>query len=176
MNITDIDPMPVYFDRYIHLVKQPNLEDALIESKHTLEKLDLGHIHQIGKQVYAPGKWTINEIFQHLIDTERVMSYRALRFARADNTRLPGFDENEFSDAAMANYRTLESIIEELIAVRQSTYLMFKSFAPEFFARIGICFDKEISVLGIGFLIVGHQIHHLDIIQQRYFPLLAIKY
>ncbi len=174
MRISDINPMPIYFDRYIHLVKQPNLEEAFIFSKNQLEQLNFDFLHQIGNLVYAPAKWTINEIFQHLIDTERVMAYRALRFARNDNTQLPGFDENEFSVAAIADRRTLEDLVEELIAVRQSTFLLFKSFSPEFFDRTGICFDKEISVLGIGYVVVGHQIHHMNIIQQRYYPLLSL--
>jgi hypothetical protein len=172
MKKSDISPMPVYFDRYIHLVTHEHLDEAILDSKKQLEQLDYQPLNQIGDLVYASGKWTINEIFQHLIDTERIMAYRALRFARNDNTRLPGFDENHYSIAAKTERRSLEELVGELLVVRQSSYLMFKSFSPEFFNRTGICFDKEISVLGIGFVIVGHQIHHMNILQQRYFPLL----
>ena len=117
---------------------------------------------------YAEGKWTIKEIIQHVIDTERVFAYRALRISRNDKTPLPGFDENDFVLNTNANDRHLQSLLTELSIVRQSTLALFKSFSEEQLKRIGIASNNEISVRAIGFIIIGHQKHHQRIFQERY--------
>lgn len=117
---------------------------------------------------YAPGKWTIKEIIQHIIDTERVFSYRALRISRNDKTPLSGFDENNFADNTNGNERHLQSLLTELSIVRQSTLALFKSFSEEQLKRIGIVSNNEISVRAIGFIIIGHQNHHKKVFQERY--------
>ena len=108
-----------------------------------------------------------------MIDTERIMSYRALRFARNDQTTLPGFDEDLFSTSAHAATRSLEDLLDEFAVVRQATIVLFKSFDEEMLLRTGICFNKRVSVLAIGFILVGHPIHHGHVIQERYLPLLS---
>jgi hypothetical protein len=117
---------------------------------------------------YAEGKWTIKEIIQHLIDCERIFSYRALRFSRNDKTPLPGFDEDSYNENTAGNLRSLQDLLTELAVVRQSTLSLFKSFSQEQLLRIGNASDKEISVRAIGFIILGHQKHHQHIFQQRY--------
>ena len=117
---------------------------------------------------YAQGKWTIKEIIQHIIDAERVFSYRALRISRNDKTPLPGFDENDFVENTNANDRHLQSLLTELSIVRQSTLALFKSFSGEQLKRIGIASNNEISVRAIGFIIIGHQNHHKKVFQERY--------
>lgn len=117
---------------------------------------------------YAQGKWTIKEIIQHIIDAERVFSYRALRISRNDKTPLPGFDENDFVENTNANDRHLQSLLTELSIVRQSTLALFKSFSEEQLKRIGIVSNNEISVRAIGFIIIGHQNHHKKVFQERY--------
>lgn len=117
---------------------------------------------------YADGKWTIKEIIQHIIDTERVFSYRALRISRNDKTPLPGFDENEFALNTNANDRHLQSLLTELSIVRQGTLALFKSFSEEQLKRIGIASDNQISVRAIGFIIIGHQKHHQKVFQEKY--------
>lgn len=119
---------------------------------------------------YAEGKWTIKEIIQHIIDAERVFSYRALRFSRNDKTALPGYDENAFAAAVntTANKRHLQDLLSELSAVRQSTIALFKSFTPDDFLKIGVASEREMSVRAIGFIIIGHQNHHVRIFKQRY--------
>lgn len=117
---------------------------------------------------YADGKWTIKEIIQHIIDTERVFSYRALRISRNDKTPLPGFDENEFALNTNANDRHLQSLLTELSIVRQGTLALFKSFSEEQLKRIGIASDNQISVRAIGFIIIGHQKHHQTVFQEKY--------
>lgn len=117
---------------------------------------------------YAEGKWTIKDIIQHLIDAERIFSYRALRISRNDKTPLPGFDENDYVDNANANTRSIQGLLTELSAVRHATLFLFKSFSPEQLTRIGIASENEVSVRAIGFIIIGHQKHHQKVFQERY--------
>lgn len=117
---------------------------------------------------YDKDKWTIKEIIQHLIDCERIFSYRALRFSRNDKTELPGFDENSYAENTAGNLRTIQDLLTELAVVRQSTLSLFKSFSQEQLTRTGVASNKEISVRAIGFIIMGHQKHHQNIFQQRY--------
>lgn len=117
---------------------------------------------------YADGKWTIKDILQHLIDSERIFSYRALRFARNDKTELPSFEENDYAAVANANVRSIKDLLTELAVVRQSTISLFKTFSAELLLRSGIASDKVMSVRAIGFVIIGHQNHHQQVFQERY--------
>lgn len=168
MTKSQINPIPVYFDRYINLVPEDYLGEAFKNSLTAIEMLDTGLFNNIGDKVYAPGKWTIKDIIQHLIDSERVFAYRSLRFARNDKTALPGYDENLYAENANTASRSLESILSEFESVRASTIYLFESFSAEALMRTGTCFNKEISVLGLGFTIIGHQIHHFNVINDRY--------
>jgi DinB superfamily len=168
----DIPFLPVYFERYINQVPDIALAEALdvygirlIESEKT--KLIL-----LGDQVYSPGKWTIADIMQHIIDTERIFAYRALRIARNDQTPLPGFDENVYADQAHANDRNLDDLIDEFITVRRSTIQLFNSFKTDDMLRQGIASGNPISVVGLGYTIVGHVVHHMEVIKERYYPLI----
>ncbi|WP_291103838.1 MULTISPECIES: DinB family protein [unclassified Flavobacterium] len=117
---------------------------------------------------YAEDKWTIKDILLHLIDAERIFAYRALRIGRGDKTPLAGFEENDYVPNALANSRTLESLLTEFRYVRKSTLCLFKNFSAEQLANLGTASDNVISVRAIGFLISGHQNHHLRIIRERY--------
>lgn len=117
---------------------------------------------------YAEGKWTIKEIIQHVIDTERIFAYRALRISRNDQTPLPGFDENDYVNNTQSNNRSLQDLLTELSAVRHSNIFLFKSFSNEQLERIGIASNAGISVRAIGFIIIGHQKHHQKIFEERY--------
>lgn len=117
---------------------------------------------------YAEGKWTIKEIIQHLIDSERVFSYRALRISRNDKTPLPGFDENDYVTNSNGKERSLQSLLTEMAVVRQATLSLFNSFSQEQLNKIGIASNKEVSVRAIGFIIIGHQKHHQKVFSERY--------
>jgi uncharacterized damage-inducible protein DinB len=117
---------------------------------------------------YAEGKWTIKEIIQHIIDTERIFAYRALRISRNDKTPLPGFDENDYVENTDAKRRSIQDLLSEFSAVRHSNLLMFKSFSDEQLKRIGISSGHEISVRALGFLIIGHLKHHQKVFAERY--------
>jgi hypothetical protein len=117
---------------------------------------------------YEIGKWTIKEIIQHLIDSERIFSYRALSISRNDKTPLPGFDENNYVDNSNGNARNLQGLLTELAVVRQATLSLFNSFSQEQLTRIGTASNNEVSVRAIGFIIIGHQKHHQKIFAERY--------
>lgn len=117
---------------------------------------------------YAEGKWTIKEIIQHIIDTERIFAYRALRISRNDLTPLPGFDENFFTSNTNGNLRSLQDLLTELSAVRHSNLLLFKSFSQDQLKRDGIASENPISVRAIGFMLIGHQKHHQKVFGERY--------
>lgn len=163
-----INQVPSYFDRYINLVPDIELTSALIDFGSDYYKEQLHILNTLGDKVYAEGKWTIKQIVQHLIDTERIFQYRALRFARRDTTLLPGFDEDSFANAADVSRRSLEDLLEEWHAVNVSGKIMYSSFTPEDLQSKGIAFNSEISVLSIGFITAGHAIHHMNVIKDRY--------
>lgn len=117
---------------------------------------------------YAEGKWTIKDIIQHLIDSERVFAYRAMRIARNDATPLPGFDENAYVDNAHANERHLKDLLMELSIGRQASIMLFKSFTEEDLLKKGTASGFTVSVRALGFLISAHQNHHKKIFKERY--------
>ena len=173
MTKSEIPVMPQFFDRYINQVDNIFLMDALLEVPSFDHYFPAPTLEAIGDLRYAPNKWMVKDILQHVIDTERIMAYRALRFARNDKTALPGFDENLFADVAHATRRTIPDLYAEFAAVRQSTILMFGHFDNEMLLRTGVSSHQNISVLALGFVIAGHARHHATIIRERYLPLLS---
>lgn len=117
---------------------------------------------------YAEGKWTIKDIVQHLIDSERIFCYRALRFSRNDRTELSSFDEVLFSHTTDSNKRSIQELLADLSAVRYATLSLFKSFSKEQLLRSGSVSSNRISVRAIGFLILGHQKHHQLVFKEKY--------
>ncbi|MBA4848939.1 DinB family protein [Emticicia sp. BO119] len=160
--------MPEYFDRYINLADDVELKKALDISAEELNNLPVEQWETIGDKVYEPGKWTIKDILQHMIDTERIFAYRALCFARGETSRMPSFDEEEYGRNTNANQRTLENLIDELKTNRASFIALYNSFTDEMLLRTGLSFKGIYSVLAIGFIIAGHQRWHLNIIRERY--------
>jgi hypothetical protein len=117
---------------------------------------------------YAPDKWTIKELLQHMIDTERVFSYRALRISRNDQTPLAGFDENYFAANAPVAHRTWEDLVKEFLLVREATDLMIVNFQEHQLRYIGNASNTTISLKALCFIIYGHNLHHLKILKERY--------
>ena len=117
---------------------------------------------------YDEGKWTIKELLQHLIDTERIMSYRALRFSRNDATELQGFDENWYVDNSNGNNRNFNDLLDEFTCTRRASISLFKSFTNEMLQLSGNANGSDMTVRALGFIIPGHQMHHLKIIKERY--------
>lgn len=119
---------------------------------------------------YAPGKWSIREVVAHINDSERVFSYRLLRFARGDATSLPGFDENVYSKSCEAESRTLADLLDELVAVRTATLALLRPMQDGQMERRGTASGKEITARALAWIIAGHARHHLGVLRERYLP------
>jgi len=172
MNKSDIKSLPQYFDRYISYVPEMDLLNGLDLYGKAYLTDEAENFEKLGDLVYATDKWTIKDILQHIIDTERIFTYRALRIARADKTPLPGFDENLFAANAHTNDRKLDDLLDEFVCVRSSTIHLFSSFRDEDMLRELHVNTSDISVVALGYTIVGHVIHHMGVIKERYYPLL----
>ncbi len=117
---------------------------------------------------YVADKWTPKEVLLHIIDTERVFAYRALQFARAKNVEIKGFDQDEFAANSNANERTMKHLLEEYLAVRTATVILFTSFSENTLLQMGVASNAPLSVRAAGFIICGHEKHHVAIIKERY--------
>ena len=168
MSQIDYARVPEYYHRYIKQVAAQELGEALKSSSAAFIKQLSGLPPEIWAYRYAEDKWTVKQVVQHVIDAERVFCYRALRFARADKTELPGFDENSYADAAPAAGRSGEDLIEELSSVQKASLLLFASFSEEELERSGMANGKSIYVRGIGYVMAGHTKHHQSILIERY--------
>ena len=157
-----------YFEKYISLVPEG---DIVLTLRHQIESTlslirGLGEVQ--GEVRYAPGKWSVKEVIGHLIDTERIFAYRAMRFARNDATPLPGFDENSFVANAGFGSRSLADLAEEFEHTRKSNVYLFKHLDGDSLLRRGAANDNEISVRAIAYVIAGHELHHVGILRSRY--------
>jgi len=172
MNKSNINPMPQFFDRYINLVEDLDLFEAF--EKYSPENVysDVQKLIDLEDKVYAPGKWTVKDTLQHVIDNERIMAYRALRFSRNDKTNLPGYDEEILAAYTVASKRSVTDLIEEFSLVRQTSLLLFKNMNEDMILYTGTANHTQITPLALGYVIIGHPVHHMNIIRERYYPLL----
>ena len=173
MKRSDINPLPSNFAKYIDLVADVELGEAFDESMRQLNEIDQRLLERLDGKRYAPDKWTVKDILQHLADSDRIMSYQALMLARKDATVSPGFNEKLHVENANADRRPVKELIEEIMSARAATRSLFDGFDDEALLRKSVNWPNEISVLAMGFTIVGHQIHHLNIIKERYYPLVG---
>lgn len=164
------DEYAPYYAKYINKIKSLDFIKQLINQQSQTIKF----LNQLSEQQwnhsYAPGKWSVKESMIHLIDTERIFAYRALRVARNDNTPLQGFDQNDYIPYYNAKNRKPVSIIEEYKSVRNATLQLFKNLSNEDLDRIGEASGSSVSVLSLGFMIAGHEAHHRELFDEKYFP------
>jgi hypothetical protein len=159
---------PEYYGRYINLVKEDQIIEALAASSKAALSLIRNTDPALGDYAYANGKWTLKEVLIHCIDTERIFSTRALCFARGDRQKALSFDENTYAPNSEARTRTLESIAGEFEVVSKATLELFKSFSEKTLALKGETPSGPSTVAAIGFAICGHTLHHLNILTERY--------
>ena len=164
----DLYRVPEFYHGYINKVKEDDLISALKNSTKGLFDLLKSIPNEKYDYRYADGKWTIKEVVQHMLDGERVFTYRALRFARKDDTPLPGFDENLFAQTAKADKRNWTDLVDEFVSLRKATEAMFASFDSEQLEQPGIASENPTYVLGIGYIVAGHVNHHCQVIKERY--------
>lgn len=159
-----------YYGKYIEKVPDGDVLAALREQLDETLALVRGLPEEQGGHVYAPGKWSIRGVIQHVIDAERIFAYRALRISRGDRTPLASFDENAYADIANADARTLADLAEELEHVRLGNLALFRSLGDEALARRGIASDAEVSARALVWIIAGHERHHVALLRERYLP------
>lgn len=157
-----------YFNNYINLVTEENVIKSLKYSYKEVKNLMKSLNEEQGNFSYAKNKWTIKELLVHVMDTERIFCERALRFARKDKTELPGFDHDVFVLNSNANQRTLKDILKEYKTIRKSTLALFKNFTPEMLEQGGVANGNKLTVHTIGFVISGHELHHLNVLKAKY--------
>lgn len=172
MKKSAIQPLPEYFDRYINLVEDIELDEAFQISLQELDHFDWENCHKLGLQSYAPGKWSIPDILQHLLDWERILTYRAILFVRETGVAAQGMDQDVLAKNAAEKPRPVAELVEEMRALRQSTRLFFKSMDDADLQKLGQSWNSSMSVLALGFTILGHQRHHFRILQERYLSML----
>lgn len=158
-----------YYETYIGKVKGDNfiqnLKEQKFETLAILSKLS----DEEWNHKYAPEKWTVKEVMMHIMDTERIFAYRGLRTARNDQTPMPGFDQNDYVPFYNAAQRSGSSIMAEYESIRKSTITLFENLHEEDFGRLGEASGSPISALSLGFMIAGHEIHHVQLLHERYF-------
>ncbi|RUS46974.1 DinB family protein [Cohnella sp. AR92] len=154
------------FGYYIGLVPEGNIIDILLAQEKQMSELLASLTESQGAYRYAEGKWTLKEIVGHIADGERVMAYRLLRFARGDQTPLPGFDQELF----MSPFEdwTIGQVAEDYRAVRQSTITLLRGLPEEAWSRKGTANDVSVTARAIAYGIAGHELHHMGVIRNRY--------
>jgi len=164
----DASELSVYYQSYLKYLQTDDMLEALLNQQNTTS--DFWAAFPAAKETfrYADGKWSVRELAGHLCDTERILSYRALRFARKDDTPLAGFDENRYT--ANANYHAipLADIAAQQEIIRESTIRMFRTFTAEMFEQSGMANNSKATVRGILFFIIAHEMHHLGVVKERY--------
>jgi hypothetical protein len=159
---------PIYYEKYLSLIKEDNVIDALQNNLINVKNVIANIPASKENFAYAEGKWTVKQVAQHVTDTERILSYRALRFARNDAQKTLPFDENLYASTSNVETKSLLEITEEYLAVRAATILLYRSFNQEALLRLGNAASGQVSVLAIGFFICGHSLHHINVINERY--------
>ncbi|WP_299764662.1 DinB family protein [uncultured Dokdonia sp.] len=171
MYTTDLDTSEYnpYYAPFVNMIPEDiSLVDILTSSKNEV----ISFFKEISEDKlsyrYDVDKWTPKEVLMHIIDTERIFSYRALRFARKDKLDLLGFDQNDFIPPSKADSRSIDSLIEEYEAVRNATIVLFKNLDDTMLKEVGTGSGSPMSVRALGFITVGHEKHHVLLIKERY--------
>ena len=157
-----------YFENYTSLVPEKDVLSALNNQAKTLTDFLNSISDEKAMYAYAVGKWTMKEMLQHMIDTERIFAFRALVIARKETVTLPGFDENIYATNSLANRRTWAELAHEMKIVREATILLFKSFTEEMLQNSGNFSAANGNVNTLGLIIAGHFYHHVNITNERY--------
>lgn len=157
-----------YYRPYVDAVPDGDIVEILSrEGEHAVD-LFLSIDHDRGVESYAAGKWSIAELIGHVVDTERLFSYRTLRIVRGDKTPMPGMEQDDWVAGANFNNRGLESLGREFLALRASNIALYSSFTDEDLDRTGVASELEFSVRALMYILAGHTIHHVKVLEDRY--------
>lgn len=164
----DLSRVGAWYHNYIKQIPETDITAAFNNKEYHLASYFKSIPPEKHEYRYAEGKWTVKEVLQHIIDAERIFVYRALRFARKDSIPLPGFDENMYADNSKANARNWDNLVTEFDLTRQSSELFFRSLDEEQLEANGISSGSPIYVRALGYITLGHAMHHRRILNERY--------
>ena len=165
----DANEYAAFYETYVSLVPDVDVVAALEAQRLQMAQLLAGRSERDGNFRYAPEKWSVKEVIGHLADSERIFSYRALRIARGDTTPLPGFEQDDYVREAGSGRRELRELAEEFASVRGGTVALYRSLGEEAWKRRGSANKNEVTVRALAFITAGHELHHRNILEQRYF-------
>jgi len=170
--IASLRPQPgeytPYYDRYISLVPVSDVLAALDDQRRETLLLLCGRAEADGDLRYAPDKWSLKELLGHVNDTERIMSYRALRISRGDATPIEGYEQDDYVRNGPYARRQLPDLIEDYIAVRRATVSLFRNLEEPAWSRRGVANKNEVTVRALAYIIAGHELHHRRILEEKY--------
>jgi uncharacterized damage-inducible protein DinB len=164
----EIDEFDSYYERYVSLVEDGDiiatLNNQIAETLALLEKID----EEKAGFRYADGKWSVKELLGHIIDTERIFAYRALRIARGDRTPIEGYEQDDYIENAEFDNCRLADLAEEFALCRKSNVFMFKGLSETAWHRRGVANKREVTVRALAYISAGHEIYHVNILKERY--------
>lgn len=158
----------LFYHNYVMNVQEDNVRIAFQQQSSLLDSFLASISESKADHAYAEGKWTVKQLLQHIIDAERIFTHRALWFARRSPSPLSGFDENEYADVADVSKRSVASLADEMRAVRKSSEFLFNSFTDKDLNTSGTANTHAITVNALGFVTLGHFLHHKRILEERY--------
>ncbi len=159
---------PLYYQSYLKEYRGNDMLKDLVEQRDAMQKFLLSISDEKETYRYKAGKWSVREVSGHVCDTERILSYRALRIARHDATSVPGFDENEYTLQSNYHSRTLKNIAGEILTVRNASISLFSNMNENMFEQTGVTNNNPVSVKALLYCIIAHQVHHLNWIRDKY--------
>lgn len=157
-----------YYDTYISNLSAGTLTEVLTSDLDLWESFFENITEESNLAAYAPGKWTVKQVLQHCMDTERIFSTRALMFARGETENLPGYDHEAYAMDSGADHRSLLSLKAEFLALRNSSRVLFESFSKSEMKKAGTADDKKVTVQALAYIIPGHCIHHFQVLRRKY--------
>lgn len=168
MNRPDKSEYDPYYERYVSLVEDRDILDALASQPTVLQDLFTAVPEAKGSFAYADGKWSIKEVLGHLIDGERMFAYRLFRISRGDRTPIEGFEQDGYIENAHSNDRSFADLLEEFSLLRRANMIFLNNMADDAWSRVGTANNVNISVRALVYIMAGHIEHHLDILRERY--------
>ena len=162
---TEYDP---YYEHYVSLVADSDIVGVLAAQPTKLQDIFTAMPEEKGEFRYGDGKWSIKELFGHLIDGERMFAYRLFRISRGDETPIEGFEQDGYIENAHSNDRSFADLLEEFSLLRRANMIFFKNLSDEAWSRVGIANNAKISVRALIYIMAGHVEHHLNVLKDRY--------
>lgn len=164
----DYNDAPAYTHFFMNLVQEEDLIEALRKTHQQTLEFIASIPTEKEDYKYEENKWTIKQVFAHIIDCERVYSYRAFRFSRFDATELASFDQNKYADHILSSSKSLKEMLAEYNHIRQATIALFSDMTNEMLDFKGKANNVDFTARGLGFMAVGHNLHHCNVIREKY--------